>query len=66
MFLSLSCSCIYIDISCLGTGKDYVLTWESRVKILRDCAAALKYLHHHISGCIVHRDIKVQKLYINI
>lgn len=43
----------------MGTGKDHVLTWELRVKILRDCAAALKYLHHHISGCIVHRDIKV-------
>ncbi|KAG6647390.1 hypothetical protein CIPAW_07G075800, partial [Carya illinoinensis] len=36
-----------------------VLTWEIRVKILRDCALALSYLHHYIDGCIVHRDIKV-------
>ncbi|KAI3459072.1 hypothetical protein Pfo_015735 [Paulownia fortunei] len=39
--------------------KDTVLTWELRVKILRDCAYALKYLHNHTDGCIVHRDIKV-------
>ncbi|KAI3470397.1 hypothetical protein Pfo_027060 [Paulownia fortunei] len=39
--------------------KDCVLTWDLRVKILRDCASALKYLHYHIDGCIVHRDIKV-------
>lgn len=42
-------------------GKDSVLTWERRVKILRDCALALRYLHHYIDGCIVHRDIKVTK-----
>ncbi|KAI3459074.1 hypothetical protein Pfo_015737 [Paulownia fortunei] len=39
--------------------KDTVLTWELRVKILRDCAFALKSLHNHIDGCIAHRDIKV-------
>ncbi|KAG8649833.1 hypothetical protein MANES_08G147300v8 [Manihot esculenta] len=39
--------------------KDAVLTWETRVKILRDCALGLRYLHHYIDGCIVHRDIKV-------
>ena len=44
------------------TGEECVLTWELRVRILRDCAAALKYLHYHMSGCIVHRDIKVFKL----
>ncbi|KAG2696787.1 hypothetical protein I3760_07G075300 [Carya illinoinensis] len=37
-----------------------VLTWEIRVKILRDCALALSYLHHYIDGCIVHRDIKTK------
>ncbi|KAK6156428.1 hypothetical protein DH2020_010676 [Rehmannia glutinosa] len=42
--------------------KDTVLTWELRVKILRDCAFALKYLHNHIDGCIVHRDIKLTNI----
>ncbi|KAL8544610.1 hypothetical protein ACS0TY_005001 [Phlomoides rotata] len=42
--------------------KDNVLTWEMRVKILRDCAFALKYLHTHINGCIVHRDIKLTNI----
>ncbi|KZV24294.1 putative receptor-like protein kinase [Dorcoceras hygrometricum] len=42
--------------------KDSVLTWELRVKILRDCAFALKYLHHHVDGCIVHRDIKLTNI----
>ncbi|XP_012834525.1 PREDICTED: uncharacterized protein LOC105955356 [Erythranthe guttata] len=39
--------------------KDCVLTWDLRVKILRGCACALRYLHYHADGCIVHRDIKV-------
>ncbi|KAG8380381.1 hypothetical protein BUALT_Bualt06G0009500 [Buddleja alternifolia] len=42
--------------------KDTVLTWDLRVKILRDCAFALKYLHNHIDGCIVHRDIKLANI----
>ncbi|KAJ0079548.1 hypothetical protein Patl1_23012 [Pistacia atlantica] len=42
--------------------KDVVLTWERRVKILRDCALALRYLHHNIDGCIVHRDIKLTNI----
>ncbi|KAL9165878.1 hypothetical protein ABFS82_06G198800 [Erythranthe guttata] len=42
--------------------NDKVLTWESRVKILRDCAFALKYLHNHVNGCIVHRDIKLTNI----
>ncbi|KGN66710.1 hypothetical protein Csa_006953 [Cucumis sativus] len=41
------------------TGKDTVLSWKSRVQILRDCALALRYLHQRVDGCIVHRDIKV-------
>ncbi|XP_022743800.1 probable receptor-like protein kinase At1g11050 [Durio zibethinus] len=39
--------------------KDVILPWERRVKILRDCALALRYLHNYIDGCIVHRDIRV-------
>ncbi|XP_057779614.1 wall-associated receptor kinase-like 9 [Salvia miltiorrhiza] len=45
--------------------KECVLTWELRVRILRDCAAALKYLHYHSSGCIVHRDIKLTNILIS-
>ncbi|KAK4433118.1 protein STRUBBELIG-RECEPTOR FAMILY 2 [Sesamum alatum] len=40
--------------------KDTILTWDLRVKILRDCAFALKYLHDHVDGCIVHGDIKAK------
>ncbi|KAK3001984.1 hypothetical protein RJ639_021726, partial [Escallonia herrerae] len=42
--------------------KDTVLTWDKRVKILRECALALRYLHHYIDGCIVHRDIKLTNI----
>ncbi|PPD69850.1 hypothetical protein GOBAR_DD33262 [Gossypium barbadense] len=42
--------------------KDTVLTWEKRVKILRDCALGLRYLHNYIDGCIVHRDIKLTNI----
>lgn len=50
---------VLIDAHCLFSEKDAVLKWEKRVKILRDCALALRYLHHYVDGCIVHRDIKV-------
>ncbi|KAI3724211.1 hypothetical protein L2E82_35981 [Cichorium intybus] len=42
--------------------RDSVLTWEKRVKILRDCALAIRFLHHYIDGCIVHRDIKLTNI----
>ncbi|KAH6838097.1 hypothetical protein C2S53_001188 [Perilla frutescens var. hirtella] len=45
--------------------KDTVLTWVDRVRILRDCALALKYLHSHMTGCIVHRDIKLTNILLN-
>ncbi|KAL0307553.1 UNVERIFIED_CONTAM: putative leucine-rich repeat receptor-like protein kinase [Sesamum angustifolium] len=32
--------------------KDTVLTWDLRVKILRDCAFALKYLHAHMMAAL--------------
>ncbi|XP_048324711.2 probable receptor-like protein kinase At2g42960 [Ziziphus jujuba] len=42
--------------------KDTALTWARRVRILRDCALALRFLHHYIDGCIVHRDIKLTNI----
>ncbi|KAG6388169.1 hypothetical protein SASPL_153368 [Salvia splendens] len=45
-----------------GLSRDTVLMWEDRVRILRECALALRYLHHHTSGCIVHRDIKLTNI----
>ncbi|KAI4350140.1 hypothetical protein L6164_010649 [Bauhinia variegata] len=42
--------------------RDSHLKWETRVKILRDCSYALKYLHHHMEGCVVHRDIKLTNI----
>ncbi|KAK7258584.1 hypothetical protein RIF29_24165 [Crotalaria pallida] len=42
--------------------RDRHLTWVTRVRILRDCSFALKYLHHHIEGCVVHRDIKLSNI----
>ncbi|KAL5997207.1 hypothetical protein ACLOJK_008137 [Asimina triloba] len=38
--------------------NDNVLQWDMRVKIMRDCAFALRFLHNYPDGCIVHRDIK--------
>ncbi|XP_059308184.1 probable receptor-like protein kinase At2g42960 isoform X3 [Lycium ferocissimum] len=45
--------------------EDTVLTWEARVKILRDCACAIKYLHHYIDGCIIHRHIKLSSILLS-
>ncbi|RWR74630.1 Protein kinase domain-containing protein [Cinnamomum micranthum f. kanehirae] len=37
--------------------SDSVLSWDKRVKILRDCALALRFLHSYPDGHIVHRDL---------
>ncbi|WJX85652.1 non-specific serine/threonine protein kinase [Trifolium repens] len=42
--------------------RDSHLTWETRVRILKECSFALKYLHQHIEGCVVHRDIKLTNI----
>lgn len=42
--------------------KDTVLNWARRVRILRDCATGLRFLHHYTDGCIVHRDIKLTNI----
>ncbi|KAG0528370.1 hypothetical protein BDA96_05G005300 [Sorghum bicolor] len=42
--------------------SDSALPWETRVKILRDCASVLRFLHTHPDGCIVHRDIKLTNI----
>uniref|UniRef100_A0A453NZH3 non-specific serine/threonine protein kinase n=1 Tax=Aegilops tauschii subsp. strangulata TaxID=200361 RepID=A0A453NZH3_AEGTS len=42
--------------------SDSVLSWPTRVKILRDCASVLRFLHTHSDGCIVHRDIKLTNI----
>ncbi|KAM0935836.1 putative protein kinase RLK-Pelle-URK-2 family [Dioscorea sansibarensis] len=41
---------------------DAVLPWVTRVKILRNCALALRFLHTHPDGCTVHRDIKLTNI----
>lgn len=65
-FRSFSCLGVMMSVNHLLSlmifvGKNSALTWERRVKILRDCARALRYLHHHVDGCIVHRDVKVTR-----
>ncbi|KAH0679490.1 hypothetical protein KY284_020575 [Solanum tuberosum] len=45
--------------------EDTVLTWDARVKILRDCASAITYLHNYIDGSIIHRHIKLSSILLN-
>ncbi|KAM7494454.1 hypothetical protein LguiB_029063 [Lonicera macranthoides] len=45
--------------------KDNVLCWERRVMILRDCARAIRYLHFHTDGCIIHGDINLTSIRLN-
>lgn len=53
------CELSELVVRCTCAGSDRVLPWDKRVRILRDCALALRFLHTHPDGCIVHRDIKV-------
>ncbi|KAK9096475.1 hypothetical protein Sjap_021972 [Stephania japonica] len=48
---------------CSLVGKG--LTMFIRVKILRDCALALKFLHSHPDGGIVHEAIKLSNILLN-
>ncbi|KAF8039240.1 LOW QUALITY PROTEIN: hypothetical protein BT93_B1708 [Corymbia citriodora subsp. variegata] len=42
--------------------RNTVFTWERRVKILRECALGLRYLHHYVDSCIIHRDFKLTNI----
>ncbi|KAK4724280.1 hypothetical protein R3W88_027059 [Solanum pinnatisectum] len=42
--------------------KERVLSWEQRVKILRDCALALRYLHSYIDGFILTNILLTEDL----
>ncbi|KAK1271953.1 putative leucine-rich repeat receptor-like protein kinase [Acorus gramineus] len=54
--------CAYGNLSQHLRRSDSVLSWDKRVKILRDCALALRFLHFHPDGCTVHRDIKLTNI----
>uniref|UniRef100_A0A1D1YYK5 Leucine-rich repeat receptor protein kinase EXS n=1 Tax=Anthurium amnicola TaxID=1678845 RepID=A0A1D1YYK5_9ARAE len=43
-------------------GSDHVLSWEERVKILRGIALALRFLHSHPDGSIIHTGIKAKNI----
>ncbi|XP_057471170.1 probable leucine-rich repeat receptor-like protein kinase At5g49770 [Actinidia eriantha] len=43
-------------------GNNTALTWETRVKILRDCSLALQSLHYNVDGSIIHGDIKLTNI----
>ncbi|KAF6161828.1 hypothetical protein GIB67_029913 [Kingdonia uniflora] len=45
-----------------NTPRDSDLPWDRRVRILRDCALALRFLHGHPDGVTVHRDIKLTNI----
>ncbi|XP_058103580.1 probable serine/threonine-protein kinase PBL28 [Magnolia sinica] len=54
--------CAYGNLAQHLLRNDNVLSWDERVRILRDCALALRFLHGYPDGCIVHRDIKLTNI----
>ncbi|EXC31338.1 putative leucine-rich repeat receptor-like protein kinase [Morus notabilis] len=41
------------------------LTWSQRLKICLDVAMALKYMHHIMDPCYVHRNIKSRNIFLD-
>ncbi|RWR79932.1 putative receptor-like protein kinase [Cinnamomum micranthum f. kanehirae] len=54
--------CPYGNLAQQLLRKDSVLSWDKRVKILRDSALALRFLHSYPEGRIVHRNIKLTNI----
>ncbi|XP_058092395.1 probable serine/threonine-protein kinase PBL21 [Magnolia sinica] len=54
--------CSYGNLAQHLQRSDSFLSWDIRVKIMRDCALALRFLHSYPDGCIVHRDIKLTNI----
>ncbi|XP_030491454.2 putative leucine-rich repeat receptor-like serine/threonine-protein kinase At2g19230 isoform X1 [Cannabis sativa] len=48
-----------------GSNNQNVLTWEERLRIARDAAQGLEYLHNGCKPPIVHRDIKSSNILLN-
>lgn len=49
-----------------GKGQKGELGWVERVKIIRDLAHALAYLHHDCSPPVVHRDISINNILVDM
>ncbi|XP_068667105.1 L-type lectin-domain containing receptor kinase VII.1-like [Aristolochia californica] len=45
--------------------EDMALNWEARVKILRDVASAVLYLHEGWESRVLHRDIKASNVMLD-
>ena len=41
------------------------LGWETRLKIVRELAEAISYLHHDCSPAIVHRDVSLNNILLD-
>ncbi|KAK9096479.1 hypothetical protein Sjap_021976 [Stephania japonica] len=53
-------------ITCIRSSRSGKgLTMFIRIKILRDCALALQFLHSHPDGGIVHEAIKLSNILLN-
>ncbi|XP_047338255.1 probable L-type lectin-domain containing receptor kinase S.5 [Impatiens glandulifera] len=46
-------------------GKDHILDWPTRYKILQGLASALLYLHEECGNPVVHRDVKPNNVMID-
>ncbi|XP_028782994.1 probable L-type lectin-domain containing receptor kinase VII.2 [Neltuma alba] len=54
-----------LDKRIFDAGENKILTWDERIKVLKDVARGLLYLHEGWEVCVLHRDIKASNVLLD-
>ncbi|KAL4347601.1 hypothetical protein GQ457_17G005450 [Hibiscus cannabinus] len=54
-----------VDKRIFDCDEDLMLSWDERVKVLKDVASAIRYLHEGWEAKVLHRDIKASNVLLD-